>query len=132
MSPELEQRCSEQMLGSGRFGAFNRVQCKRVARVARDGKVYCAQHDPEAKKARRAKSNAEWDRKILIQKAGWDVEAAAKTLVGVVMANSLQSSDGLQAVLLAKAELAKAQYVLQSLQSAVSPSSVPVPKESDT
>lgn len=33
-------------------------QCSRTATVERDGKWYCRQHDPEAKKARREKSNA--------------------------------------------------------------------------
>ncbi len=38
-------------------------QCSRNGTVQREGKWYCWQHDPEAKKKRDAEKRANWDKK---------------------------------------------------------------------
>lgn len=42
------------------FNGLRFAQCSRRGVVTRDGRLWCRQHDPEAVKARREKSNAEW------------------------------------------------------------------------
>lgn len=51
----MEERCSDI-----RWQNSHRVPCARRGVVTRDGRLWCAQHDPEAVKARREKSNAAW------------------------------------------------------------------------
>lgn len=43
--------------------------CSRNASVERDGKHYCKQHDPEAANARRAASQAKWEREMDLKDA---------------------------------------------------------------
>ncbi len=51
----MENRCSKMVPGEGRFGSFYPARCRHRAKVERDGKPYCAIHDPEYVKAKEAK-----------------------------------------------------------------------------
>jgi hypothetical protein len=51
-------RCCASVSAGPRTFYFH--QCERPAKVTRDSYDYCAQHDPEAVKARRALSNAKY------------------------------------------------------------------------
>jgi hypothetical protein len=39
---------------------FTTTQCTRAAKVEREGRGYCKQHDPESVRVRRAKAHAIW------------------------------------------------------------------------
>ncbi len=53
-------------------------QCKRFATVERDGKSYCAQHDPEAEKLRRQKTSELWDRRFEQQRRAHECVVACE------------------------------------------------------
>ncbi len=67
-------KCSEMVTD---FTGFHRTRCSRTAKVDRDGKGYCRQHDPEAQKARDAKRTAKYNRGRLLDSTRRDVMAAA-------------------------------------------------------
>ena len=51
-------QCSESVGGQGRWPRYH--PCTRPAVVEREGKPFCAQHDPERKKAQEDKATAKW------------------------------------------------------------------------
>lgn len=60
----MNQRCCENV-----FDGWHHHPCSRKGVIERDGKWYCKQHDPEAVKARRAASDAKWNREWAITRA---------------------------------------------------------------
>lgn len=62
-------RCLATIYGDGRGGQ----RCARKAKVERNGKWYCRQHDPEARKAFDAERTAKWKRE-------WNIRGAMGAL----------------------------------------------------
>lgn len=54
---DLGKCCETVFEGAG----FRRSRCSRAAKVTRNGKPYCTQHDPEKVDSRRIARNAKWD-----------------------------------------------------------------------
>lgn len=74
------ERCSQRVLGEGRWAAFNTHQCSKKAVVERNGKKFCTIHDPERVKAVRDKNEAKWAEESRRRQAKWEWESAAKAL----------------------------------------------------
>lgn len=57
--------------GSIQSDTYRRVPCSRTGSIERDGKFYCATHDPVAVQARRDKSRAKWEADYAAKQANW-------------------------------------------------------------
>lgn len=69
-------RCMGSVTGGAPW--YRTSRCTRNAKVQRDGKDYCTQHDPEARKARDAKRAAEQDAEWKRQSAQHTVDSAER------------------------------------------------------
>jgi uncharacterized Zn finger protein (UPF0148 family) len=65
-----DKRCSVMIWDSG---GWHRYQCTKHVKVERDGKFYCAIHDPEYIKLKDAKLKAKRQEKQC-SKCGWDLK----------------------------------------------------------
>ncbi len=54
-------RCCELVCPREAWGAFHSHQCQKKAVVERNGKWYCAQHDPEAIRVRDEAKRVQWE-----------------------------------------------------------------------
>ena len=69
-----QQRCSEKVANNERW--VNVFPCRRKGVVEEDGKWWCKQHSPSAKKARREARSAKYQTGRDVQVARWNREAA--------------------------------------------------------
>lgn len=88
-------------------------QCSRVGKVERDGKWYCGQHDPQARKARDQEKMERWrsqmeerDRRFRLEKAAPDLLEALKAMMAQYCGSGVLSFEHMQ---LARAAIAKAE-----------------------
>lgn len=65
-------------------GTYRQHGCRIKATVCRNHKWYCAKHDPEAVKARRDKSEAEWTRKQALVLKHFAAKSCAPDLLKAV------------------------------------------------
>lgn len=96
-------QCSETVWGD--LGHHH--QCFRAGVVQRDGTWYCAQHDPEKVKARRAASDARIMKEIRRDDLKWAVKAAERAVVVWAMSTHPDASP---CAALMKAEQALVDY----------------------
>ena len=66
-----KEQCSIRVASAGTWGAFHPHQCRKVAVVTREGKLYCKIHDPEYIEAKREAREAEWDKEWTEKRARW-------------------------------------------------------------
>lgn len=78
------QRCCVRVTGSS---VWHKYPCSRTAKVERNGKWYCGQHDPEAVKRRQEKSEQRWNEKqteeaaARIKSAVWLLRSKGYTVI---------------------------------------------------
>lgn len=76
---KTKQRCCKMVHDEGRSVGFH--QCSRTAKIERDGKHYCAQHDPEAVKQRDTTQRAKWEKEWAEARAKRKLEKAAPAML---------------------------------------------------
>lgn len=59
MSERDKEQCSQE-----RMSGYHLVQCRKTATVERDGRHYCAIHDPERRRERDEANHAKWRAKL--------------------------------------------------------------------
>lgn len=74
----MADKCSERLFDGSGWGMRN---CSRPPTVVRDGKPYCAQHDPERVARLRAEQEAKWAKKAQTEMARRRLEGAAPQLL---------------------------------------------------
>ena len=64
----MDERCNETIYA----GMWAReVQCQRTAKVERDGRSYCTQHDPVRVKEKAEQKTKQWNEKYAQEKERW-------------------------------------------------------------
>lgn len=66
-----DNKCCKQVSGEGTWGSFHMHGCRRPVKIERDGKLYCAIHDPEAVTKRRKLADERWTAKNRIARLKW-------------------------------------------------------------
>jgi hypothetical protein len=66
--------------------AWRSRSCERNAKIERDGKWYCKQHDPVAKAEKHAERTARWDHESEERRRRYRLESAALEMLRVLKA----------------------------------------------
>lgn len=86
--------CCEQIRIPGNKWRSRCKPCTHKAKVERDGKWYCGQHDPVAKKEKQDAKYAKWQAENVVRAARWRLERAAPEMLALLKeANQARVSD---------------------------------------
>lgn len=76
----MSEKCTAKVYGRDRFASFHPYPCSRKGKVQREGKWYCAIHDPEAVKTRDAERRNKWNADWKKKEEAWEREAILREL----------------------------------------------------
>ena len=66
-----KERCQKMVSGEGQWGAFHQHQCEKRSVIVRDGKRYCAIHDPEYIAKKDKERSEKWDERMRVERIKW-------------------------------------------------------------